>query len=76
MIPVTTQSTLACPHCGARSTHTMPTNACAWFHECVGCGALLEPKPGDCCVFCSYGDVRCPPRQADQDCCGSRAASV
>lgn len=20
------------------------------------------PKPGDCCVFCSYGDEVCPPR--------------
>ncbi|HEY5608162.1 MAG TPA: GDCCVxC domain-containing (seleno)protein, partial [Alphaproteobacteria bacterium] len=21
-------------------------------------------KPGDCCVFCSYGSVPCPPMQA------------
>ncbi|MHA2389931.1 MAG: GDCCVxC domain-containing (seleno)protein, partial [Candidatus Hodarchaeales archaeon] len=21
------------------------------------------PKQGDCCVFCSYGDVKCPPMQ-------------
>jgi hypothetical protein len=25
--------------------------------------ALLKPKSGDCCVFCSYGDVPCPPIQ-------------
>jgi hypothetical protein len=24
---------------------------------------LLKPKPGDCCVFCSYGSVACPPVQ-------------
>jgi hypothetical protein len=24
---------------------------------------LLRPKPGDCCVFCSYGDMKCPPMQ-------------
>jgi hypothetical protein len=24
---------------------------------------VLRPKPGDCCVFCSYGSVKCPPQQ-------------
>jgi hypothetical protein len=23
----------------------------------------LRPKQGDCCVFCSYGTVPCPPVQ-------------
>lgn len=68
------QSTITCPHCGAQSTHTMPTNACVWFHECVDCGELLRPTPGDCCVFCSYGDVACPPRQGGPDCCPVRVA--
>ena len=36
-----------------------------WFPMCEGCGTRLAPKPGDCCVFCSYGTVRCPPIQAD-----------
>ena len=39
----------------------VPTNACVHFYECVGCGTVLRPKPGDCCVFCSYGANRCPP---------------
>jgi hypothetical protein len=34
-----------------------------YFHECNGCGARLKPLPGDCCVFCSYGTVPCPPIQ-------------
>jgi hypothetical protein len=70
------QSTLTCPHCGQRSAHAMPTNACVWFHECIGCGELLRPKPGDCCVFCSYGDVVCPPRQDGTDCCATRDVSA
>ena len=49
----------------------MPTDACQFFYECAGCGALLRPKPGECCVFCSYGSVRCPPMQQPAgDCCG------
>jgi hypothetical protein len=56
-------STITCPQCGHRSAETMPTDACRVLYECKGCGALVRPKPGDCCVFCSYGDVQCPPVQ-------------
>ncbi|MBN8736201.1 MAG: hypothetical protein J0H27_08025 [Xanthomonadales bacterium] len=63
------RSTVTCPHCGHRSMETMPENACVFFHECKGCGAMLRPKAGDCCVFCSYGDVPCPPVQGQQRCC-------
>jgi hypothetical protein len=33
-------------------TEPMPTNACQFFYECTGCGAMLRPNQGDCCVFC------------------------
>lgn len=61
---------LTCPYCGATSVETMPTDACIYFHECLSCHhALLRPKSGDCCVFCSYGSVRCPPVQQSAGCC-------
>ncbi|CAN7293339.1 MULTISPECIES: GDCCVxC domain-containing (seleno)protein [Ensifer] len=60
------QSTLTCPHCGQTATETMPVDACQFFYECIGCGTMLRPKAGDCCVFCSYGDVPCPPVQEDR----------
>ncbi|MGH9808278.1 MAG: GDCCVxC domain-containing (seleno)protein [Terriglobia bacterium] len=59
---------LTCPHCGARHTQVMPTDACIYFFECTACGAMLKPKPGDCCVFCSYGSVPCPPMQTGPGC--------
>lgn len=46
----------------------MPTNACLYFYDCKGCGAVLKPKAGHCCVFCSHGDVACPPIQQNGDC--------
>jgi len=46
----------------------MPTDACLFFHACAGCQTLLRPKAGDCCVFCSYGSVPCPPIQAGSAC--------
>jgi hypothetical protein len=56
-------STLTCPRCGFAKEEIMPADACRFFYECANCGALLKPKAGDCCVFCSYGSVKCPPRQ-------------
>ncbi|MDX1672008.1 MAG: GDCCVxC domain-containing (seleno)protein [Balneolaceae bacterium] len=60
------QSTLTCPSCGFVSTEKMPENACVHFWKCPECGNLLKPKPGDCCVFCSYGDQPCPSVQQDK----------
>lgn len=67
------RSTLTCPRCGAVSEEIMPTDACIYFHECAACHAMLRPKPGDCCVFCSYGSVKCPPMQASSACCAGLA---
>ena len=63
------ESTLTCPSCGHKAVELMPTDACQFFYVCKGCGTKLKPLPGDCCVFCSYGSVPCPPKQSG-DCCG------
>ena len=65
------ESTLTCPECGHRKTEVMPLDVCQWFYECEHCHATLKPKPGNCCVFCSYGSARCPSRQAanNASCC-------
>jgi len=59
-------ATLTCPECGLGQRVEMPTDACQHFYRCVGCNALLKPKDGDCCVFCSYGDIPCPPKQRER----------
>jgi hypothetical protein len=58
-------STITCPRCSATHTETMPTDQCLYFYECPACHTLVKPKEGDCCVFCSYGTVKCPSKQAD-----------
>jgi hypothetical protein len=64
------ESVLTCPTCGHKKREIMPTNACQFFYECGACETVLRPKAGDCCVFCSYGTVRCPPMQSPHGCCG------
>ncbi len=61
---------ITCPQCGHCESEQMPVNACQYFYDCKGCGAVLKPLPGDCCVFCSYSDTKCPPVQTGGKCCG------
>jgi hypothetical protein len=75
MMHIEETSRLTCPECGHQKSEAMPSDACLYFYECTGCGALLKPKAGDCCVFCSYGTVPCPPIQearlkGEEGCCG------
>ena len=62
-IQIQTVSRLTCPRCGYQKTEPMPTDACLFYYECESCKTLLRPLAGDCCVFCSYGTVACPPIQ-------------
>ena len=63
------ESTITCPTCGHKKKEIMPTDACQFFYECEQCKTVLKPKQGDCCVYCSYGTVKCPSIQTGKDCC-------
>jgi hypothetical protein len=54
------RSTVVCPACGHRENEIMSEDACQYFYKCRGCGIIMKPKAGVCCVFCSYGDMKCP----------------
>lgn len=69
MEKVILDSELTCPHCGHKSTEIMPTDSCVYFYECKACRTLLKPIKGECCVFCSFGSVKCPPIQQGKNCC-------
>ncbi len=68
---IKTHYVIVCPDCGYQHAEQMPRNSCIWFYECQHCHALLKPKPGDCCVFCSYEAVPCPPEQQRRHNAGS-----
>jgi len=57
------QSTITCPACGHAAIEIMPTDACQILYACELCGLEMRPKKGDCCVFCSFGSIPCPPMQ-------------
>ncbi len=63
------KSLITCPQCGVSKELKMPTDSCQYFYECESCRTVSKPLRGDCCVFCSYGTVACPPVQDNKNCC-------
>ncbi len=63
------KSSITCPNCKHTKMEMMPTDACAFFYECENCKERLRPLEGDCCVYCSYGTLKCPPIQTGEQCC-------
>ena len=54
------KSEITCPECGHKKMEEMPTDVCLLTYTCEKCSAILHPKKGDCCVFCTYGTHKCP----------------
>lgn len=67
--PIILQSEITCPECGHKKVEKMPEDSCQFFYECENCHGILKPKKGDCCVYCTFGTVDCPPIQLGEKCC-------
>jgi hypothetical protein len=63
MTDIKTKAKITCPECGHIEEVEMPTDYCQIVYECPHCLATIRPKKGFCCVFCSYADTLCPPKQ-------------
>jgi hypothetical protein len=59
------RSVVTCPKCGLAKEETMPEGMCQIRYTCTNCGEILKPQGEDCCIFCTYGSVKCPPEQVD-----------
>jgi hypothetical protein len=57
------KSTITCPKCGHKKEESLPTDICLIKYSCEKCKAVIRPNEGDCCVFCSHGDHKCPSKQ-------------
>lgn len=63
---IETIAILTCPHCKGYFKVEMPTDRCQIVLQCLRCGKNITPKEGDCCVFCSYADNKCPTEQEEE----------
>ena len=62
------QSTITCPHCQNKTLEEMPDNYCQYLWICFHCHKQFKPQKGDCCIYCSYGSVKCPSIQKGECC--------
>jgi hypothetical protein len=60
---IDTKAKLTCPHCKETLTLQMPLDFCLIRYQCEKCEKYITPKKGDCCIFCSYSNKKCPPMQ-------------
>lgn len=63
------KSRITCPECGHIREEEMPEDSCQYFYKCENCHTILSPDEEDCCVYCSYGSVKCPPVQKNDPLC-------
>jgi hypothetical protein len=62
---IITTANVTCPSCGHKQSASMPLDACQHFFICQKCEQAMNQKDGDCCIFCSHGDSKCPPKQRE-----------
>lgn len=48
---------LLCPQCRTRIATSIESSACIVSHTCPGCGLVIRPRPGEGCIFSSYGNA-------------------
>ena len=51
-------ASVSCPECGYVQKMEIPKDRCIPMYICAGCKKLIKAKT--CCVFCDYGDRKCP----------------
>ncbi len=50
---------VTCPVCSHKQPMPIPFDKCQAFYKCDGCGRTIKAEK-TCCVFCDYGDRKCP----------------
>ncbi len=60
---VLNKNELTCPDCGSKQKSEMLEAAYSYAYQCNSCSEIVEKKEDSCCVYCSYGDVKCPDQQ-------------
>ena len=59
-------SKFKCPYCDQEQIADMGFDSCLYFWKCKDCEKIIKPLEGDCCVFCSYGETKCLPKNQEE----------
>ncbi len=54
---------LICPECGEKQKVEMSSSENTLIFECCSCKEIIQTTEDECCVYCQYGEVKCPSQQ-------------
>lgn len=60
---VLSKNQLTCPECASQQSAEMLDTGHSYAYQCDNCLEIIEKKEDSCCVYCSYGEVKCPTQQ-------------
>ncbi len=60
---ILSKNMLTCPECASQQTAEMLDTGHSYAYQCDHCSEIIEKKEDSCCVYCSYGEVKCPSQQ-------------
>ena len=63
VLEVLYKNKLTCPECGAHQEVEMLALESSRIYECETCNELIQTNEGECCIYCQYGEVKCPNEQ-------------
>ncbi len=65
------ESILTCPNCSHQKQEKLLENTFPTRFRCGNCQEMAEVKLGDCCIYCSFGDIPCLQSQIEGSSCCS-----
>jgi hypothetical protein len=63
VLEVLYRNKLTCPECGAEENVEMLSMEIARIYKCDTCNEISHVNEDECCVYCQYGEVKCPSEQ-------------
>ena len=63
VLEVLYKNVLTCPECGAKEHSEMNSLEISRIYECNSCKEIVQANDDKCCIYCQYGDAKCPTEQ-------------
>lgn len=63
VLQVLYKNILTCPNCGATQPVKMLALEVRSVYQCNACKKIIQAHANECCIYCEYGEVKCPSEQ-------------
>ncbi len=63
VLEVLYKNKLSCPQCGSTQSVNMLALEIPRVYQCNNCREVIQANADECCIYCQYGEVKCPSQQ-------------